>query len=100
MVQKLVYQALFLTLTVGFTSCNGQIQKETYKEKVATSKTKITEHPRLIKTQGSLEGDNVHSNLQDKTGKLWFGPINGKLCVRTRNTGPYHFDGNTFVNFA
>jgi len=47
--------------------------------------------PKLIKTQGSGQGDNVHCSLQDKNGNLWFA---------TTGDGVYCYDGKSFKNFT
>ncbi|MBK6331236.1 MAG: hypothetical protein IPF62_12285 [Bacteroidetes bacterium] len=56
-------------------------------------KTKTTpiEQPKLIKTQGSREGDNIQCSLQDKVGNLWFG---------TTGEGVYRYDGKLFTQFT
>src|SRR5436190_21721398 len=47
--------------------------------------------PKLIKTQGSQKGDNVHCSLQDNAGNLWFG---------TTGEGVYKYDGKSFSQFT
>jgi ligand-binding sensor domain-containing protein len=61
-----------LVVLIFFTSCNGQ--KKTSPQK-KSSKSNITQirQPKLIKTQGSTQYDNIHCGLQDKAGNLWFG---------------------------
>lgn len=47
--------------------------------------------PKLIKTQGSGEHDNIHAMLQDKKGDLWFA---------TTGEGVYRYNGKGFVQFT
>jgi ligand-binding sensor domain-containing protein len=81
----------FLTILICSTSCNGQVKKELPKEKVSESKIISPGQPKLIKTQGSQPGDNVHCSLQDKAGNLWFG---------TTGEGVYKYDGKSFSQFT
>jgi len=53
--------------------------------------TKSTQHPKLIKTQGSSKFASVYCALQDKTGNLWFG---------TTGEGLYCYDGKVFTQFT
>ena len=46
---------------------------------------------RLIKSQSTNPGDNVHCGLQDRKGNLWFG---------TTGDGIYRYDGTFFTNFT
>lgn len=46
---------------------------------------------KLIKTQGTNRGANVHCGFQDKAGNLWFG---------TTGEGVYRYDGKSFVQFT
>jgi ligand-binding sensor domain-containing protein len=47
--------------------------------------------PKLIKTQGSSEHDNIHAMLQDKNGDLWFA---------TTGEGVYRYNGKGFVQYT
>ena len=47
--------------------------------------------PKLIKTQGSSEHDNIHVILQDKNGDLWFA---------TTGEGVYRYNGKGFVQYT
>ena len=88
--KKYFWQTLtltFLTILVFATACNGQVKKDLPKEKVSEPKNIFTGQPKLIKTQGSHQGDNVHCSLQDKAGNLWFG---------TTGEGVYKYDGKLF----
>ena len=82
---------LFLFLAVGLTSCNGQVKINSPKDYDSVSKTITDKQPKLIKTQGSQPGDNVHCSLQDKSGNLWFG---------TTGEGVYKFDGKSFKQYT
>jgi ligand-binding sensor domain-containing protein len=80
--------SLLLALTF-LNSCNGQTKTPT--DKQSETKTTPIEQPKLIKTQGSREGDNIHCSLQDKVGNLWFG---------TTGEGVYRYDGKLFTQFT
>ncbi|MEQ1906274.1 MAG: two-component regulator propeller domain-containing protein [Pirellulaceae bacterium] len=47
--------------------------------------------PKLIKTQGSDESDNIHAMLQDKKGDVWFA---------TTGEGVYRYNGKGFVQYT
>lgn len=81
----------FLILFVFFTSCNGQVKTTTTSNNISEQKTITTEHPKLIKTQGSNPSDNIRCGLQDKEGNLWFG---------TTGEGVYQYDGKLFTQFT
>ncbi len=82
---------IFLTLTVGFTTCSGQVQKELPREEVSESKVITEGQPKLVKTHRSGSGHNVHCSLQDRKGNLWFA---------TTGNGVYRYDGKSFTNFT
>lgn len=82
---------IFLSLTFFGTTCNGQAGKELPKEKVRASEVRSAGQPKLIRTQGSHNADNVNSSLQDKAGNLWFG---------TTKEGLYKYDGKAFTQFT
>jgi ligand-binding sensor domain-containing protein len=84
MKHKLFNWTIFLALAIGFSSCNRQIKENLPKETVSKSKVIFVGQPKLVKTQNSLSGDNVHCSLQDKNGNLWFG---------TTGEGLYKYDG-------
>lgn len=67
------------------TSCNGQTKTQSQTDSQPTGQ------PKLVKTQGSREGDNVHCSLQDKVGNLWFG---------TTGEGVYKYDRKSFRQFT
>lgn len=79
---KYVHVFTFLTILIFGTACNGQVKKDSPKEKV--------EHPKLIKTIGNPRYGNVQCGLQDKAGNLWFG---------TTLNGLYKYDGKSFTQF-
>ena len=81
----------FLAILLFGTSCNGQVKKDLPKERVSESKIISVGQQKLIKTQGSQPGDNVHCGLQDKAGNLWFG---------TTANGLYKYDGKSFSQFT
>ena len=87
--QKQIFS--FLAILIFGTSCNGQVRTDLPKEKVSEAKTIAIGHPKLVKTQGSKESDNVHCSLQDKAGNLWFG---------TTGEGVYKYDGKSFIQFT
>src|SRR5689334_6049132 len=79
---KYVHVFTFLIVLIFGTACNGQVKKDSPKEKV--------EHPKLIKTIGNPRYGNVQCGLQDKAGNLWFG---------TTLNGLYKYDGKSFTQF-
>jgi ligand-binding sensor domain-containing protein len=62
---------------------------------VTTTSAQITPisdtHSKLLKTQGTGPGANVHCGLQDRSGVLWFG---------TTGEGAYCYDAKSFKNFT
>ena len=82
--------SLLLVLTF-LTACNEQTKTQPLVDGKTEPKAISKGQPKLVKTQGSTESDNVWCSLQDKKGNLWFG---------TRNTGLYKFDGKNFTNFS
>jgi ligand-binding sensor domain-containing protein len=85
-INKLTLFSLLWT-TVFFTSSKGQETKN-FPGESATIPTGL---PKLIKTQGSGHGDNVHNSLQDKNGNFWF---------VTTGDGVYRYNGKSFKNFT
>lgn len=79
-----------LMLTLLFSSCNGQTKTPTNKGNNIT-KLNTGGQPKLIKTQGTDQYQNVHCCLQDKAGNLWFG---------TTGEGVYCYDGKSFSQFT
>jgi ligand-binding sensor domain-containing protein len=82
--------SLILALTF-LTSCHGQTKKPSQTDIIAEPKSILFVQPKLIKTQGSSEADNVRCGLQDKNGNLWFG---------TTGEGVYRYDGKIFTQFT
>ena len=72
------------------TSCNGQVKTGLQKEVVSDPKTNVGGQPKIIRTQGIVSG-NLHCNLQDKAGNIWFS---------TSGEGVYRYDGKSFTNFT
>ena len=91
MTQKPFYWTIFFALIVVFMSCNTQVKKKASEEKASESKVISKGQPKLIETQGSKPGDNVHCSLLDKGGNLWFG---------TTAEGIYKYDGASFKQFT
>lgn len=80
-----------LSAFIFFTSCNGQTSKQSQTGNHSELKTISEGQPKLVKTQGSTESDNMWCGLQDKNGNLWFG---------TTGEGVYRYDGKTFSQFT
>src|SRR5688572_20173894 len=87
---KYVHVFTFLTILIVGTACNGQVKKDSPKEKVSESSKISDAHPKLIKTIGNPRYGNVQCGLQDKAGNLWFG---------TTENGLYKHDGKSFRQF-
>lgn len=86
------YLAYSLLLVVSFfASCNGHVKTNALTANLSEPKTTTNKHPRLVKTQGSNEYDNVYCGLLDKAGNLWFG---------TTGEGVYRYDGKMFTQFT
>lgn len=76
--------SIFLfTLLILVASCKGQGKTGLSKEPVAEQLSFTSRQPKLTKTQGTDQGQNVHDALQDKNGNLWFG---------TTGEGVYRYD--------
>ncbi len=71
-------------------SCNGQ-SKAKMQNTVNQSPKGVIGYPKMRKTQGSDQYQNVHCGLQDKAGNLWFG---------TTGEGVYRYDGKLFKQFT
>lgn len=81
----------FLLVVLFISSCNGQGKTGVPGEPVGALFSFTGSHPKLIKTQGTDQYQNVHCSLQDKDGNLWFG---------TTGEGVYRFDGKMFTQFT
>ncbi|MFA6149942.1 MAG: two-component regulator propeller domain-containing protein [Chitinophagaceae bacterium] len=79
---------LFLCL---LTSCKGQSAKDISIDSTSKSTSGKSIGPKLVKTQGSDEYQNICCGLQDKSGRLWFG---------TSAEGLYCYDGKTFTQYT
>jgi ligand-binding sensor domain-containing protein len=93
MINHFIYLPLLclLALSTLVTSCNGQV-KTGLQNKGNIEEKKITSgHPKIIKTQGSNEYQNIYCSLQDKAGNIWFG---------TTGEGVYKYDGKVFTQFT
>jgi hypothetical protein len=85
-------QSLILSGVFSFVlSCNGQIKTDSQIPGISAPIPKLIEQPKLVKTQGSTENDNVWCSLQDKSGKLWFG---------TTGEGVNRYNGKSFIQFT
>lgn len=87
-----------LLLLVFYTSCNGQIKTNLSTGSVNAPKTISAGQPKLIRTQGTSQFDQVRCALLDKAGNLWFG---------TTGEGVYRYDarlpdghGKRFTQFT
>lgn len=85
-INKLTFLS-FLWVSIFITSCYGQVKTNSPKQNATIS----SGLPKLIKTQGSGYGHNVHGSLQDSKGNLWFA---------TTAEGVYRYDGKSFTNFT
>jgi ligand-binding sensor domain-containing protein len=72
-------------LTIGFTSCNGQVKTDFSKDSLLRLKKN-----HLI-PQFPDENCFVQCGLQDKAGNMWFG---------SAGDGIYYYDGKSFANFT
>lgn len=88
-ISKILY--CLLLVFIFLTSCNGPTQTQYKTENQSKTEKTSVGQPKLIKTQGSTESDNVRCGLQDKKGNLWFG---------TTAEGVYCYDGKTFTQFT
>jgi len=80
-----------LLVSIFFTSCNGQTKRPRTKEIVVGQVSFTSKNPKLTKTQGSNEYQDISCGLEDKAGNLWFG---------TSGEGVYRYDGNLFTQFT
>lgn len=83
----------FLTffILIGSTSCKGQVKTEVPNRNGDVPTISVVGKPKLIKTQGSNEYQNIACGIQDKSGNLWFG---------TGGEGVYKFDGKLFTQYT
>ncbi len=76
-----------LLLTASLPLCQAYSQQEKGVQSLEATDTQ----PKLIKTQGSSEHDNIHAMLQDKMGDLWFA---------TTGEGVYRYNGKGFTQYT
>ena len=87
--QTLICPLLFSLIYVN--SCIGQVKTNLPKDSVSEPNAITDGQPKIIKTQGTGLGANVHCGLQDKAGNIWFG---------TTGEGIYCYNGKSFTNFT
>lgn len=80
-----------LLVSVFITSCKGQTTSKETIEHVVEPLSFTNKSTKLTKTQNTSKHQNIHSSLQDKDGKLWFG---------TSGEGVYRYDGKEFTQFT
>jgi ligand-binding sensor domain-containing protein len=80
-----------LLVLIFLTSSNGQTKTLPQTDSPSELKASLTKQPKLTKTQGSNEYQNVDCGIQDKLGNIWFG---------TTGEGVYKFDGKLFTQFT
>ncbi|WP_091411399.1 ligand-binding sensor domain-containing protein [Aquimarina amphilecti] len=85
--RQIIYSLLILAFYI---SCNGQVETKSTNDLKNTDTITIGT-PKLLKTQDSGFGDNIHCSLIDKQGNLWFG---------TTGEGVYYYDGKLFTQFT
>lgn len=74
-----------LILLISCNSCRAQIEKKVSNNEATAGQ------PKIRKTQGANEYQNVHCGLQAISGDLWFG---------TTGEGVYRFDGKLFTQYT
>jgi ligand-binding sensor domain-containing protein len=86
-------QPAYLGLSVLMLVNNLGIGQETGQSELINQPLTSTSNglPKLVKSQGSGEHDNVHVMLQDKAGDLWFA---------TTGEGVYRYDGTSFTQYT
>jgi ligand-binding sensor domain-containing protein len=80
-----------LLVFIFMTSCNGQTNIQSQERSESESKIIRVGQPKLKKTQGSNEYQNVRCGIQDKNGNIWFGTI---------GEGVYKYEGKLFTQFT
>jgi ligand-binding sensor domain-containing protein len=93
-----LFQTRSLLLLSILISCNGQNNSSRKLSELNDSINKTGGQPRIIKTRGTDEYDNVNCGLEDKSGNIWFG---------TSGEGVYRYNGKLhpveragFTNFT
>ncbi|MEO6168428.1 MAG: two-component regulator propeller domain-containing protein [Chitinophagales bacterium] len=87
--QAFLFSLLILSIFVN--SCKGQLNTQSPGASVSDQISFTSRQPKLTKTQGSDQGQNVYCGLQDKVGNLWFG---------TTGEGIFCYDGKLFTQFT
>ncbi|MET3126805.1 ligand-binding sensor domain-containing protein [Arcicella rosea] len=80
-----------LLVSMLFTSCNGQTKSKRKNEMVVEQLSFTSKNPKLTKTQGTDQYQQVGCSLKDKSGNIWFG---------TTGEGVYRYDGKVFTQFT
>lgn len=80
-----------LLVSILFTSCNGQTKSKRKNETVVEQQSFTSKNPKLTKTQGTDQYQQVGCSLKDKSGNIWFG---------TTGEGVYRYDGKVFTQFT
>ena len=83
---KIIFH-IFLLMTIFLTPCHAQVKTILPKKTVPLE----TGLPKIKKTQGTDQYDNICCMLQDKTGNIWFG---------TTGEGVYRYNGNSYTQFT
>jgi ligand-binding sensor domain-containing protein len=88
-INKSIYTLLLALcfLTPG----KGQIKTQSQTDNSSELNTSLTGQPKLKKTVGSDNYQNVNCGLQDKQGNIWFGSC---------GEGVYKYDGKLFTQFT
>jgi streptogramin lyase len=84
------YLILLFVLTCVI-SCNGQPKSKEKSNNQVVSKPISIGQPKIVKSQGTGESDNIRCGIEDRSGNLWFG---------TTGEGVYRFDGKSFYNYT
>lgn len=80
-----------LLVLIFITSCNGQSKTQSQIESIIGTKKVPLGQPKIVKTHGTTDNDNLLCNLQDNAGNLWFA---------TSGEGVYCYDGKLFTNYT
>lgn len=86
---KPIYSLLLVLIFLN--SGNGQTKTLPQTDSPSELKASLTGQPKLTKTQGSNEYQNIACGIQDKNGNLWFGTV---------GEGVYKYDGKLFTQFT
>src|SRR6185436_7957686 len=89
-------QCVALLMLLFFTCCNGQVNTNLPSDKSDSSLVETqpspVRHPKIVKTQGTDNNQNVQCALQDRAGNIWFG---------TTGEGLYRYDADSlFTHFT